>query len=122
MIVATKNGTVSLMGYYPTGWGNLLMTYHPIDYMYAYYAHLSSYRYGLSVGSSVYRGYEVARSGNTGNSRGPHLHFEVRKNGSSVWIRTLATTLWDSGSAWNPCYDGNGDGYYGYAVGPGYGQ
>ena len=47
-----------------------------------YYAHLS--RISVSVGSRVYKGQLIAKSGATGNVTGAHLHFEIRKNGSTV--------------------------------------
>ena len=47
-----------------------------------YYAHLS--KMSVSVGSRVYKGQIIAKSGATGNVTGPHLHFELRKSGSTV--------------------------------------
>ena len=46
------------------------------------YAHLQ--RVGTTVGASVTRGQVIGAVGNTGNSFGCHLHFEVRRGGTPV--------------------------------------
>jgi murein DD-endopeptidase MepM/ murein hydrolase activator NlpD len=61
------------------GYGNLLRIAHA-DGVQTWYAHLSGFLVG--PGDLVATGQEVARVGVTGNSTGPHLHFEVRLNGT----------------------------------------
>jgi murein DD-endopeptidase MepM/ murein hydrolase activator NlpD len=63
----------------PTGgYGNYTCVQHTAA-MSTCYAHQS--RFATSVGATVKRGQLIGYLGNTGNSTGPHLHFEVRING-----------------------------------------
>lgn len=77
---AAAAGTVIYAGWLG-GYGNLVVVDHGGGLSTAY-AHNSSF--ASSVGQSVAAGQVVAYSGNTGNSSGPHVHFEVRVNGSAV--------------------------------------
>ncbi|MTD46977.1 peptidoglycan DD-metalloendopeptidase family protein [Conexibacter sp. W3-3-2] len=79
-IYAADSGKVVLMG--PTGgYGNYTCVQHTAS-MSTCYAHQSAFK--TSVGANVRRGQVIGLVGNTGNSTGPHLHFEVRINGSPV--------------------------------------
>ena len=77
---AAAAGTVIYAGWM-SGYGNLVAVDHGNGLSTAY-AHNSSL--AVSVGQSVAAGEIVSYSGNTGNSTGPHVHFEVRVNGSAV--------------------------------------
>jgi murein DD-endopeptidase MepM/ murein hydrolase activator NlpD len=77
---AAGAGTVIYAGWMG-GYGNLVVVDHGNGLSTAY-AHNSSL--GVGVGQSVTAGLVVSYSGKTGNSTGPHVHFEVRVNGSAV--------------------------------------
>ena len=65
-------------------YGNNIVIKHA-DHTYSQYGHLS--HIGVHVGQTVVTGQQIGKSGSTGNSTGPHLHFEIRKTpyyGSSV--------------------------------------
>ncbi|HSG14042.1 MAG TPA: peptidoglycan DD-metalloendopeptidase family protein [Gaiellaceae bacterium] len=79
-IWAAAAGTVIHAGWLG-GYGNLVVVDHGGGLATAY-AHASSILVG--VGQSVVQGQTIALVGSTGNSSGPHLHFEVRVNGSAV--------------------------------------
>lgn len=55
------------------------------------YAHLSSQK--VSVGQKVSMGQQIGNVGSTGNSSGPHLHYEQRYNGSAVQIKFNGSTV-----------------------------
>ena len=84
---AAASGTVIYSGWLG-GYGNLVVVDHGNGLSTAY-AHASSLLVG--VGQSVSQGETVSLVGSTGNSSGPHLHFEVRVNGDAVDSRVLRT-------------------------------
>ncbi|WP_329463738.1 M23 family metallopeptidase [Streptomyces sp. NBC_01431] len=98
---AAHGGTIVKAGPVGAGdgpaYGNAIVIKHA-DNTYSQYAHLS--RIDVRVGQSVTTGQRIALSGNTGNSSGPHLHFEIRTTpnyGSAVnpvaFLRTVGVTL-----------------------------
>ena len=78
-VYASAGGKVVLASWYYV-YGNCIVIDHG-NGIKTRYAHLSSYK--VKVGDTVSRGQLIALSGNTGNSTGPHLHFEVIVNGST---------------------------------------
>ena len=86
-IVAANNGRVIKAEYYG-GYGNAVIIDHGGGIA-TLYGHNS--RLLVSVGQTVQRGQVIAKAGSTGNSTGPHCHFEVRKNGQFVdpvpWVK-----------------------------------
>ena len=79
-IGASKSGTV-IFADWQGGYGRMVMIDHH-DGVVTAYAHLSSV--SVSSGASVSQGDTIGAVGSTGNSTGPHLHFETRVNGSAV--------------------------------------
>ncbi len=77
---ASAAGTVIHVGWLG-GYGNLVVVDHGNGLSTAY-AHNSSI--AVALGQQVAQGQVLAYSGNTGNSSGPHVHFEVRVNGAAV--------------------------------------
>lgn len=78
---AAGRGVVSYAGSSVGGYGNLVIVDHRLGYQ-TYYAHLS--RVTSYVGEPVTGGTRVGLVGSTGYSTGPHLHFEVRLNGTPI--------------------------------------
>lgn len=110
-LYASGEGTISTVSYgYNGGWGNYLLLGHPESYI-SRYAHLNSI--DKSQGTYVYQGTQLAKSGNTGFSTGPHLHFQQYRYGSSstnsVKIAPLFnyTNFYVNSSYNNSSYDTN---------------
>lgn len=83
-IVATRAGTVIISspeGQNGTGYGSYIVIDHGDGYS-SLYGHCSALL--VSQGQKVSRGQIIARVGSTGWSSGPHLHFEIRYNGTTV--------------------------------------
>ncbi|RPF35323.1 M23 family metallopeptidase [Streptomyces sp. TLI_185] len=100
-VVAAHGGTVVKAGGNGAGdgpaYGNAIVIRHG-NGTYSQYAHLS--RIDVRIGQVVATGQHIARSGNTGNSSGPHLHFEIRTTanyGSAVdpvaFLRSKGVTV-----------------------------
>lgn len=102
-VAASADGWVSRVYVSPGGYGNALYVDHPNGYT-TVYAHLQSFRddiaqyvedvqyskkrFAIDVRPdegrfTVEKGKEIARSGNSGSSTGPHLHFEIRTSNNS---------------------------------------
>ena len=79
-IVAANSGTVTLAGW-NSGYGNCVIIDHGGGKA-TLYAHMSAYN--VSQGQTVSKGQRIGSVGSTGNSTGPHLHFEVLINGAAV--------------------------------------
>ncbi|WP_282700910.1 M23 family metallopeptidase [Streptomyces sp. CC219B] len=87
-VMAATDGTVRTQ--WNSAYGNMMIV-TAMDGTETWYCHLSSYR--VPSGTTVKAGDPIAYSGNSGNSTGPHLHFEVRPGGGSAidplaWLRS----------------------------------
>ena len=76
-VKAAASGTVTFAGW-KGSYGNLMVITHS-NGVQTYYGHCS--KLYLSAGATVSQGQTIAAVGSTGNSTGPHLHFEIRVNG-----------------------------------------
>lgn len=79
-IVATADGTVTFSGWY-SGYGKMIQIDHHNSIV-TVYAHNSENL--VDVGQAIKKGDIIAYMGSTGYSTGPHCHYEVRVNGSTV--------------------------------------
>ena len=81
-VYATGDGTISLASRYST-FGLTVI----IDHGYGFeslYAHLSAYAPGIRANRQIKRGDLIGYTGNTGVVEGPHLHYEIHKDGRAV--------------------------------------
>ena len=77
---AAASGTVTFAGW-KGSYGYLVIIDHGNGYQ-TYYAHCSALY--VSAGQTVTQGQNISAVGSTGNSTGPHLHFEIRYNGNTL--------------------------------------
>ena len=112
-IIAVADGYVSRVAYSPTGYGLALYVNHPNGTT-SVYGHLSRFRKDIANfifaerhrqqrsridieckpdQFPVKRGEEIAKSGNTGSSMGPHLHFELRTTASQKTLNIISQGL-----------------------------
>ncbi|MBP7849271.1 MAG: M23 family metallopeptidase [Lentimicrobiaceae bacterium] len=80
-VYATGDGVVVEAKHARYGYGNTIIIDHGFGYK-TVYAHLQSFK--VRPGQRVERGDVIATVGNTGLSNGPHLHYEVLRNGTKV--------------------------------------
>ena len=79
-VLAADSGTVAVATY-SSSYGNYVTIYHS-NGDYTLYAHMSSL--AVTAGQNVTQGDVIGYVGSTGWANGPHLHFEIRVNGSTV--------------------------------------
>ena len=82
-VVATKDGEVQVADYLG-GYGLTVILHHENGSLETRYAHLS--RLLVRPGETVKQGDVVGLIGSTGNSTGPHLHFELRELTAQGWV------------------------------------
>jgi murein DD-endopeptidase MepM/ murein hydrolase activator NlpD len=87
-IFATASGTVEYAGW-RGGYGKLVIVRHPNGYA-TYYGHCS--RLLVKKGAYVKQGETIAEVGQTGEATGPHVHYEIRINGTPVNPSSLKST------------------------------
>lgn len=83
-VMASDSGIVVYAGGMGGGYGIVVIIEHDTTY-YTYhtvYAHLSNYF--VTCGQRVVQGQSIGAAGSTGNSTGPHIHFEIRQNGDFI--------------------------------------
>lgn len=97
-IMAGLDGKIVDIGYIASSYGHYVVVEND-EGVQALYAHCNSI--SVSIGQTVKKTDVVAKSGNSGNSSGPHLHFEVRVNGQHLNPLYFAETG-DDGSGYNP--------------------
>jgi len=82
-VAAADAGTIVFLGT-KGSYGKAIMIDHGGGHVVTLYGHLSGFAPGLREGSTIQKGQLIGYVGSTGNSTGPHLHFEVRVDGKAV--------------------------------------
>ncbi len=77
-VYAADSGYVARVGWSDVGYGKMILIDHGNGFQ-TLYAHL--YTILVEQGASVAKGSLIGKVGDTGNTTGPHLHFEIRENG-----------------------------------------
>ena len=97
-VMAVRDGEVTHAGW-QGGYGNCVEIKHTSDEgatFYTFYAHMMDNSLRVTKGQQVTLGQIIGTQGSTGNSTGPHLHFEVRTNsGSNKYAIDPAPYLFD---------------------------
>lgn len=88
-VMAADDGVVISVGYERYGYGSNIIVSHGGN-LSTLYAHLTEYY--VKIGDKVTKGQVIGRMGTSGRSTGPHLHFEVRVNGSPIRPNQFFTT------------------------------
>ncbi len=81
--IHAAEGGVVIVAEWWSGYGNTVIIDHGDD-VWTLYGHIRNGGIKVEKGQQVKRGEKIAEVGSTGNSTGPHLHFEVRINGNPV--------------------------------------
>lgn len=106
-VLAADDGTVIFAGMDSTGYGKCVIIQH-VDGSGTVYAHLNDIM--VSEWMYVYKGISVGRSGNTGTSTGPHLHFEFRRKAKDYLSAVDPMPLILSNETPEPVADADGNG------------
>lgn len=85
-VLAADGGTVESVKYLDYSYGHHVVINHGNGYK-SWYGHMTTI--SVKKGDKVSQGQEIGKSGSTGNSSGPHLHFEVRKSPYSHTQNTI---------------------------------
>lgn len=75
-VLCAADGLVAYVDTDRTGYGDYIRVWHPALRLHSFYAHLSAQL--VKRGDAVKQGQVIGRTGNSGNSTGPHLHWELR--------------------------------------------